>query len=83
MALAGYRDAYVWWGVTRGATPQRAADRAVPANFANRFFAYAIPYVYIADGERRARGAGGVTDNETCSARPPNADRRAEPAKSP
>ncbi|MDE0718225.1 MAG: aminotransferase class IV [Rhodospirillaceae bacterium] len=78
VALAGYRDAYVWWGVTRGATPQRAADRTDPANFANRFFAYAIPYVFIADDERRSRGADAVVSREYFRIPPSSVDPRAK-----
>jgi branched-chain amino acid aminotransferase len=51
--LAGTRDAYVWWAVTRGATP---AQRTNPNNYQNRFYAFAIPYRFIASDEQRERG---------------------------
>ncbi|MCY4396165.1 MAG: aminotransferase class IV [Rhodospirillaceae bacterium] len=78
VALAGYRDAYVWWGVTRGAMPLRSADRTDPSSFANRFFAYAIPYVFIADDERRSRGADAVVSRNFFRIPPSSVDPRAK-----
>ena len=78
VALAGYRDAYIWWGVTRGTTPQRAADRTDPSTFANRFFAYAIPYIFIADDERRSRGADAVVSRNYFRIPPSSVDPRAK-----
>ncbi len=51
--LAGTREAYVWWAVTRGATP---AARTDPNNYVNRFYAFAVPYRFIASDEQRERG---------------------------
>ncbi|HEM7843499.1 TPA: aminotransferase class IV [Burkholderia multivorans] len=51
--LAGMRDAYVWWAVTRGPTPAKRTD---PDNYQNRFYAFAIPYRFIASDEQRERG---------------------------
>ncbi len=51
--LAGTREAYVWWAVTRGPTP---AGRTDPNNYVNRFYAFAIPYRFIASDEQRVRG---------------------------
>lgn len=53
VALAGTREAYVWWAVTRGPTP---AKRTNPASYENRFYAFAIPYRFIASDEQRERG---------------------------
>lgn len=56
LQLAGTRDAYVWWCVTRGAMPERGSQRSDPDAYANCFYAFAIPYLYIADDETRNRG---------------------------
>lgn len=51
--LSGLRDAYVEMGCTRGAPLGGGRD---PRKLENRFFAYAIPFVWIATEEQRARG---------------------------
>ncbi|MCG8441339.1 MAG: aminotransferase class IV [Caulobacterales bacterium] len=56
MTLTGLRDAYVWWGVTRGSMPARSSDRLNPDRFENRYYAFAIPYLFICNDEQRARG---------------------------
>lgn len=56
LQLAGTRDAYVWWCVTRGAMPSRGSERSDPAAYENCFYAFAIPYLYIADDDMRNRG---------------------------
>ena len=53
VALTGMREAYVWWAVTRGMTPAKRTD---PSNYDNRFYAFAIPYRFIASDEQRERG---------------------------
>lgn len=53
VTLAGTREAYVWWAVTRGATAARRTD---PSAYVNRFYAFAIPYRFIASDEQRVRG---------------------------
>ena len=58
VAATGLRDAYVWWGVTRGANPALAADRLDARRFENRFYAFAIPYVWIKGDKERT---GGIT----------------------
>ncbi|MBX9608520.1 MAG: aminotransferase class IV [Gammaproteobacteria bacterium] len=50
---SGLRDAYVEMVVTRGSPPPGVRD---PRRFANRFYAFAIPYVWIATPEVQARG---------------------------
>lgn len=52
---AGLRDAYVWWGVTRGVARPGVPARS-PADYRNMFYAFAIPYRFIADDAARARG---------------------------
>jgi branched-chain amino acid aminotransferase len=51
--LSGLRDAYVEMMCTRGVAPRGSRD---PRRFENRFIAFAIPFVWIADEEMRARG---------------------------
>jgi branched-chain amino acid aminotransferase len=53
VSLAGTREAYVWWAVTRGPTPAKRTD---PNSYENRFYAFAIPYRFIASDEQRERG---------------------------
>ena len=40
--LAGTREAYIWWCVTRGAMPD-GPDRANPDAYENMFYAFVIP----------------------------------------
>ncbi|MEW6442593.1 MAG: aminotransferase class IV [bacterium] len=54
--LAGLKDSYVWWAITRGDTPHEACDRLKPEKYQNRFYAFAIPYVSLIDDEQRTRG---------------------------
>ncbi|RDE24660.1 branched-chain amino acid--2-keto-4-methylthiobutyrate aminotransferase [Motiliproteus coralliicola] len=51
--LAGTQEAYVWWCVTRGMMP---ADRADLESYQPAFYAFVIPYLYIANDEQRTRG---------------------------
>jgi branched-subunit amino acid aminotransferase/4-amino-4-deoxychorismate lyase len=53
MRLTGLREAYVEVIVTRGMAPKGSRD---PRRCENRFYALAIPFVWIADEEMRARG---------------------------
>lgn len=50
---AGLRDAYVEMGCTRGLPQPGSRD---PRTCRNRFFAFAIPFVWIADPERQQIG---------------------------
>ncbi len=56
VALTGLRDAYVWWAVTRG---RRRSDarRDRRGKFENRFFAFVVPFVFVADDVQRSRGS--------------------------
>ena len=56
VARTGLRDAYVWWAVTRGVNPPAAADRLHAARFSNRFYAFAMPYLFIKDDAERQAG---------------------------
>ena len=51
--LAGLRSAYVEMVVTRGQPPWGSRD---PRLAVNQFYAFAVPYVWIANAEQRARG---------------------------
>ena len=53
MRLSGLRDAYVEVICTRGVAPAGMRD---PRQFENRFIAFAIPFVWIANEEMRQRG---------------------------
>jgi branched-chain amino acid aminotransferase len=53
MRLTGLRDAYVELICTRGAPPKGSRD---PRRCQNRFYAFAIPFLWIATEEQRARG---------------------------
>ncbi|SOE98826.1 branched chain amino acid aminotransferase apoenzyme [Burkholderia sp. OK233] len=55
LKLAGTKDAYIWWAVTRGHMPD-GNDRINPKAYENRFYAFVVPYLYIADDEKRTRG---------------------------
>ncbi|HTO56219.1 MAG TPA: aminotransferase class IV, partial [Pseudomonadales bacterium] len=51
--LAGLKDAYMWWAVTRG---QMEGERTRP-RYVNRFYAFVTPYSYIMHDAERTRGA--------------------------
>ena len=51
--LAGLKDAYMWWAVTRG---QMEGSRTNP-RYVNRFYAFVTPYSYIMHDAERTRGA--------------------------
>lgn len=59
--LAGVKDAYIWWAVTRG--EMDAADRAT-MKFDHQFYAFVTPYSFILDDETRVRG-GSLQISET------------------
>ncbi len=56
VARTGLKDAYIWWAVTRGSNPALPADRLHSDRFTNRFYAFAIPYVFIKDDADRQAG---------------------------
>ncbi|QXL85051.1 aminotransferase class IV [Comamonas sp. NLF-1-9] len=51
--LSGLRNAYVEMIVTRGQPPWGSRD---PRQALNQFYAFAVPYVWIANAEQRERG---------------------------
>jgi len=60
--LAGCRDAYVWWCVTRGTSD--SGDRSDLASFKNQFYGFVIPYMYIAHDDERTRGLDVIVSKE-------------------
>ena len=54
--LTGLQQAYVWFGCTRGEMPHDAKDRSDPEKYENRFYAWVVPYVWIAEHDHRTRG---------------------------
>ncbi|WP_447791968.1 aminotransferase class IV [Pseudomonas farris] len=52
---AGTKEAYVWWAVTRGHMPD-GSERKNPLAYDNCFYAFVVPYLFIADDEQRTRG---------------------------
>ena len=56
VARTGLRDAYVWWAVTRGNPPMGRNEMVDAAAFENRFYAFAVPFIFVADDEQRTRG---------------------------
>ncbi|MEM7217774.1 MAG: aminotransferase class IV [Pseudomonadota bacterium] len=52
--LAGLKDAYIWWAVTRGEL--EGGDRTNP-QYTNKFYAFVTPYMFIHGDELRTRGA--------------------------
>jgi branched-chain amino acid aminotransferase len=52
--LAGVKDAYIWWCVTRGIMLD--ADRRDGDSFDNQFYAFVEPYMWIANDDQRTRG---------------------------
>ena len=56
VARTGLKDAFVWWAVTRGANPSLPADRLHAERFQNRFYAFAVPYIFMKGDEDRQAG---------------------------
>jgi branched-chain amino acid aminotransferase len=56
VARTGLRDAYVWWTVTRGEPPMGRSEMVDPAKFDNRFYAFAVYFIFLADDDQRGRG---------------------------
>lgn len=60
--LAGLKDAYIWWCVTRGV--MLGADRRDGDSFTNQFYAFVEPYVWIANDEQRSKGFNLLVSND-------------------
>jgi branched-chain amino acid aminotransferase len=72
VALTGFKDAYVWWAVTRGKTPMDSSLRLKPEAFENRLYAYVLPYIFIANDDRRQSGLNVAVSRDYIRI-PPNA----------
>ena len=53
--LAGTREAYIFWCVTRGLSRPGGHHNDI-AGYENRFYAYVVPYRFIADDVKRTSG---------------------------
>ena len=53
--MTGYKDAFIWWCVTRGDFPPGLL-KIDPANYQPRFYAYVIPYRFYAEDALRQKG---------------------------
>ncbi len=71
VARSGLRDAYVEMILTRGVPVDGDRD---PRNFENRFYAFAIPYVWIARPERQLAGLAIVIANSARRIPPDSVD---------
>ena len=56
VARTGLRDAYVWWTVTRGQPPLGRSEMVDATKFVNCFYAFVVPFIFIADDVQRTRG---------------------------
>ena len=64
VARTGLRDAYVWWTVTRGMAPMGRSEMVDASKFQNRFYAFVVPFIFIADDEQRSRGVDLIVSRE-------------------
>jgi branched-chain amino acid aminotransferase len=78
VARAGLRDAYVWWTVTRGLPPMGRNEMVDPLKFENRFYAMAVPFVFMFDDDQRARGVDLVVSRDHIRIPPRAVDPRAK-----
>ena len=75
--LTGLKDARVWWGVTRGAI-QASSTRLYADAFENRFYAFAMPYLFLADQQTRQKGADIIISKHHTRISPQSVDPRAK-----
>jgi branched-chain amino acid aminotransferase len=61
--LAGFKDAYIWWCVTRGDFPA-GPNKTSPEAYQNRFFAFVVSYRFMADDAMRSRGIDVIVSKE-------------------
>jgi len=78
VARAGLRDAYVWWTVTRGIPPMGRNEMVDASAFDNRFYAFAIPFVFLFDDDQRARGVDLIVSRDRIRISPRAVDPRAK-----
>jgi branched-chain amino acid aminotransferase len=78
VALAGLRDSYVWWTVTRGLPPLGRGDMIDAGCFECRFYAFAAPFIFVADDDQRARGLDVIVSRDRVRISPRAVDPRAK-----
>lgn len=78
VARAGLRDAYVWWTVTRGMPPMGRNEMVDPGKFENRFYAFAVPFVFMFDDDQRARGVDLIVSRDRIRIPPRAVDPKAK-----
>lgn len=69
--LAGVKDAYIWWAVTRGKLDMN--DRS-GTDFENQFYAFVTPYSFIMNDETRVRGGNLMISEEFIRISPKSVD---------
>lgn len=70
----GTKDAYVWWCVTRGLSKKGASDLTDSTRFDNQFYAYVVPYRFIADDDVRSRGMNIIISSQYVRIPPKSVD---------
>ena len=78
VARAGLRDAYVWWTVTRGIPPMGRNEMVDADKFENRFYAFAVPFVFMFDDDQRARGIDLIVSHDRIRIPPRAVDPKAK-----
>ena len=78
VARAGLRDAYVWWTVTRGIPPMGRNEMVDAGTFNNRFYGFAIPFVFLFDDDQRARGVDLIVSRDRIRISPRAVDPKAK-----
>jgi branched-chain amino acid aminotransferase len=75
--LAGTREAYIFWCVTRGLS-KPGGDHNDPAGYDNRFYAYVVPYRFIAGDAKRTTGLDLMVSRQYIRIPPKAVDPRAK-----
>ncbi|MFY0656046.1 MAG: aminotransferase class IV [Neptunomonas phycophila] len=71
--MAGTKEAYVWWAVTRGDMPE-GKGRIDPNAYVNRFYAFVVPYLFIANDQQRTQGIDLMVSKEFIRIPPESVD---------
>jgi branched-chain amino acid aminotransferase len=75
--LAGTREAYIFWCVTRGLA-KPGGHHNDPRGYDNRFYAYVVPYRFIADDPMRSKGMKLIVSKQFIRIPPKAVDPRAK-----
>ncbi len=78
VTLAGLRDAYVWWTVTRGVPPMGRNEMVKADSFENRFYGFATPFVFLFGDDHRARGIDLIVSRDRIRIPPPGRGSQSE-----